>query len=118
MAKLKNTKLILFVIVFAQFASTSLWFAGNAVLTDLVQLYNLRVNALSYTTSGVKFGFITGTLMFAIYTIADRYSPSKVFLVCSLAGAAFNLPVLQPQHCRQLWQRDLRRDFALPVFTR
>lgn len=35
-----------------------------------------------------------GTLAFAILTIADRYSPSKVFFISALIGAAFNVSII------------------------
>jgi MFS family permease len=83
-------KLVLPVIVLSQFCCTSLWFAGNAVMPDLLSTFDLEENALGHLTSAVQFGFITGTLVFAIFTIADRYSPSKVFLISALLGGAFN----------------------------
>lgn len=82
---------ILPVIVIAQFAGTSLWFAGNVVLPDLQKVLLLPPGALGSITSSVQLGFISGTLTFAILTIADRFSPSKVFLLCSLFGALLNL---------------------------
>tara|TARA_A100000171_G_scaffold53080_1_gene76420 strand:- start:4989 stop:6161 length:1173 start_codon:yes stop_codon:yes gene_type:complete len=85
---------ILWVIVFAQFCCTSLWFAGNGVLTQLSDAFQLPEQALGYLTSAVQFGFIIGTLLFAIVTIADRFSPSKVFFICSLLGASINLGML------------------------
>ena len=85
---------ILPVIVASQFAGTSLWFAGNAVLGDLQQAWGLAPDALGYVTSAVQLGFICGTLVFAFLAVADRYSPRLVFLLCSLAGAAANLGVL------------------------
>lgn len=84
---------ILPVIVFAQFAGTSLWFAGNAVAADLQLALQLEADALGNITSAVQFGFITGTLVFAVFSVADRFSPSKVFLFSALAGAFFNLCV-------------------------
>ncbi|NGP87244.1 MFS transporter [Fodinibius halophilus] len=83
-------KRILPVIVLAQFAGTSLWFAGNAVIPDLVQELQLTEMAVGYITSAVQFGFISGTLLFAFLSVADRISPSKVFLGCALLGAACN----------------------------
>lgn len=68
-----------------------MWFAGNAVINDLVINFNLNGSALGHLTSAVQFGFITGTLIFAILTIADRFSPSKVFFLSALVGALFNL---------------------------
>lgn len=81
---------ILPVIVFAQFAGTSLWFAGNAVIPDLVDLLQLTDAAVGNVTSAVQFGFIGGTLLFAYLSLADRYSPSLVFLICAVAGAVAN----------------------------
>ncbi len=80
-------------IIVSQFAGTSLWFAGNAVLSDLPREWGLTASALGNITSAVQLGFILGTLSFAFLTIADRFSPRRVFFVCSLAGAAANLGV-------------------------
>lgn len=87
---------ILPVIVFAQFCCTSMWFAGNAVLSELVITFSLPDTVLGALTSSIQFGFICGTLVFAILAIADRFSPSKVFLVSAMAGAAFNLAGIWP----------------------
>jgi MFS family permease len=90
----KKSSLILPVIVISQFFCTSLWFAGNGVMIDLMTTFGLGESALGYLTSLVQFGFITGTLIFALLSIADRYSPSRVFFVCAILGASFNLAVI------------------------
>lgn len=41
-------------------------------------------------TSIVQFGFIAGTLIFSLFTIADRFSAANVFFISSLIGAAAN----------------------------
>ena len=91
---LKLNSEILPVIVFAQFCCTSLWFAGNAIMPDLIYNFDLPETALGHLTSAVQFGFIAGTLIFAFLTIADRYSPSRIFFTCALIGAAFTLAIL------------------------
>lgn len=91
---MKPSKLILPVIVISQFCCTSLWFAGNGVINDLVLNFGLKESALGHLTSAVQFGFIIGTLTFAILTISDRFSPSKVFLISAFLGALFNLGIL------------------------
>lgn len=85
---------ILPTIVLAQFACTSPWFAGNAVMPDLIESYQLSETALGHVTSAVNFGFIIGTLVYAIFTIADRFSPSKVFLISALFAAAANIGII------------------------
>ena len=82
---------ILPVIVIAQFACTSTWFAGNAVIGDIIQHFHLEPKALGHLSSAVQLGFISGTLVFAVFTISDRYSPSKVFFLSSIAAALSNL---------------------------
>jgi len=44
-----------------------------------------------WITSAVQLGFITGTLIFAIFAVSDRFSPRRVFLLCAVAGALSNL---------------------------
>jgi MFS family permease len=84
---------ILPAIVLSQFAGTSLWFAGNAVLGDLQAAWGLAPGALGYATSAVQLGFIAGTLVFAFFAVSDLVSPRIVFFACSLLGALFNLGV-------------------------
>ncbi|CAN5530136.1 MFS transporter [soil metagenome] len=82
---------ILPVIVIAQFFCTSLWFAGNAIMPEIVKNFKLASGFVAHLTSAVQFGFITGTLIFAIFTIADRFSPSRIFFISSIVAAIFNL---------------------------
>ncbi|MCR9066222.1 MAG: MFS transporter [Cytophagales bacterium] len=91
-----HKKFILPVIVFSQFCCTSLWFAGNSVINELISQYGLQASALSHLTSAVQLGFIIGTLVFALFTIADRFSPFKVFFFSALAGAMLNAGILFP----------------------
>jgi MFS family permease len=84
---------ILPVIILSQFAGTSLWFAGNAVIGDLQLEWGLSPASLSYIISSVQLGFIAGTLFFAFFLISDRFSPRLVFFICSMLGAAANLGV-------------------------
>lgn len=90
---MKPSRIVLPIIVLSQFCCTSLWFAGNGVMSDLIATFQLEESALGNLTSAVQFGFISGTLIFAIMTISDRFSPSKVFLACAIMGALFNLAV-------------------------
>ena len=83
-------KRILPAIVLSQLAGTSLWFAINAVMPDLQRDWQLPAAAVGALTSAVQAGFIAGTLVFALLTVADRFSPRWLFLLCALAGAACN----------------------------
>lgn len=91
---MKPKSYILPLLVIAQFACTSLWFAGNAIMDDLTQRIGIADSNMSYILSSVQFGFITGTLLFATLLIADRFSPSKVFFICAMFGALCNSSLL------------------------
>ncbi len=86
-------KFVLPLIVFSQFACTSLWFAANAVMPDLVRELHILPSAIGFITSSVQFGFIVGTLLFAIFSITDRFSPSKIFFINAMLAAAFNFSI-------------------------
>ncbi len=49
------------------------------------------IDDIGIVTSAIQLGFITGTLFFALLSISDRYSPRKLFLICSILGAISNL---------------------------
>ena len=83
----RRPNFLLFIIVVSQFAGTSLWFSGNAILPDLQADWDLAPEALGHITMAVQVGFIVGTLSFAILTLADRYSPRLIYLFCCLSGA-------------------------------
>lgn len=91
---MKRPAHILPIIIFSQFTGTSLWFAGNAVVTDLQRNWGLAEQSVGYITSAVQLGFIIGTLVFAFLAVADRFSPRKVFFCCSIAGAIVNILAL------------------------
>ncbi|WP_088286534.1 nitrate/nitrite transporter [Ideonella sp. A 288] len=76
------------VIVLAQCAGSSPWFAVNAVMPDLQQAFGWPAQSVGTLTSAVQLGFIAGSLVFAVLALADRHSPRGLFLLCSLAGAA------------------------------
>ena len=78
--QMKIPKHILPIIVISQFCCTSLWFAGNGVMNNLVENYNLQESALGHLTSAVQFGFIFGTLIFALLQLQIVFRRQKFFL--------------------------------------
>lgn len=87
---------ILPLIVLSQFAGTSLWFSGNAILPEISKTFQLQQGALALVTSSVLIGFITGTFMYAVFAIADRFKPSVVFFLSAMLAALANLLILLP----------------------
>lgn len=86
----------LFIIILAQAFCTSLWFAGNAVLSSAGAVFAKAPSYLAHLTSAIQFGFISGTFVFALLAISDRFSPSKVFFVSAVLGGLVNLGICLP----------------------
>jgi DHA1 family inner membrane transport protein len=76
---------ILPVIVLAQLAGTSPWFAVNAVMPELQRLHGWGPSAVGQLTAALQLGFVAGTLVFALLALADRFSARRVFMLCALA---------------------------------
>ncbi|MEM9068997.1 MAG: MFS transporter [Myxococcota bacterium] len=83
-------RLVLPVVVGAQFAGTSLWFAGNAILPQL-QAERGFEGGVGPVTSAVQLGFIVGTALLALTGVADRFQARTVFFASTLVGALANL---------------------------
>jgi MFS family permease len=54
----------------------------------LQQAFGWPATAVGSLTSALQWGFIAGTLVFAVLALADRFRATRVFLFCALAGAA------------------------------
>jgi MFS family permease len=85
---------VLPVIILSQFLCTSLWFGSNAVLPDLTLALQLKSSALAAITISVQLGFISGTLVYALFTIADRHHSSLVFFLSAVAAALCNAGII------------------------
>lgn len=90
---MKPKSYLLPIIVLAQFAGTSLWFAGNAIVSELVQ-HTSFTGATANITAVVQFGFIAGTLVFALWGVADRFNARSVFVISSVVAALSNLLII------------------------
>lgn len=91
-------KHILPLIVLSQFAGTSLWFSGNAILPEISKELNLQQDALAAVTGSVLIGFICGTFFYSLFAIADRFKPSLVFFISSVLAATANLAIILVHH--------------------
>ncbi len=87
-----------FLLIFSQFLGTSLWFVGNISIPQLPIPEAQDPAVLSNALAAVQFGFILGTLVYAFLLIADRFSPSRVFMISALLAAASNFGLLLPDH--------------------
>ena len=91
MNTIRSKQTLLVILIFSQFAGTSVWFATNAIVDSLTGIPSTSFATL---TSAVQAGFIAGTLLFAVFGVADRYSTSTVFFISSLFASLANLLII------------------------
>lgn len=85
----KRPSYFLIVLVFAQFAGTTLWLSGNAVAGQIEAELGIKLGG--WLTSTVQLGFIIGTLLNAILAVPERVLSTRLFLICAVLGAVSNL---------------------------
>ncbi len=68
----------------------SLWFAASVISGKLVTDYGLGPMHAALLTTAVQIGFVAGSLVSAIFGLADRLDPRKLYAICALLGASAN----------------------------
>lgn len=82
------------VLVLAEIAAMSVWFASAAVVGDMARETEISRVAQALLSSGVQAGFAIGALAYAVLGLADRFDPRRVFAASALAAAAANATLL------------------------
>jgi len=94
---MNNKTLILTTIVLSQFFGTSLWFSSNAVLEDIANAHHLQTNnLLANLTIATQVGFILGSLLYALFNLADKYKANFVFSLSVFLAAFSNASIALP----------------------
>lgn len=78
---------VLPVIGVSQLFGTSLWFAPNAVVSE-IDAFGTR--ELSLLTSLVQVGFVLGTFALTYFAVADRVNAELLFSCCAILASALN----------------------------
>lgn len=72
----------------------ALWFSASAVLPSIQAEYDIGPTLASMYTSSVQIGFVAGTLLSAIFGLADRLDMRRFFMASSLLAAGANAIIL------------------------
>ena len=79
------------VLCLAVVLTLSVWFAGTAAVPDLLASGLVTSARAAWLTAAVQLGFVAGTLISAVLSLADRRDPRLLFLACALLAAAATL---------------------------
>ena len=79
------------VLCLAVVLTLSVWFAGTAAVPDLLASGLVTTAQAGWLTAAVQLGFVAGTLVSAVFSLADRRDPRLLFLASALLAAAATL---------------------------
>ena len=69
----------------------SVWFAGTVAVPSLIAQGLVTPGRAAWLTACVQLGFVVGTLVSAVLSLADRLDPRRLFLGCAVLAAAATL---------------------------
>lgn len=78
----------------AQVLALSLWFSATAIVPSLRQAAAIDDFSASLFTSAVQAGFVLGTLISALFGLADRLDPRRLFTISALVACGANALIL------------------------
>ena len=91
---LSGKKTAISLLILCQVLALSLWFSSTAVIPELKADYGLTDDRASLISSMVSFGFVAGTLLSALFGLADRWKPTRFFAASAFAAAGANLTIV------------------------
>src|SRR5258705_3577593 len=85
---------LLALVAVAELLGMSLWFTGSAVARQLQQQWSLSGSQVGWLTTAVQLGFVAGTAIIAVLSLADIVPSRALFAVSALIGAICNATLL------------------------
>jgi hypothetical protein len=86
-------RLMLALIAAGQFLGMTLWFSATAAAPAIAREFSISGTGLAWLTMAVQGGFVAGTLVSAVFSVADVVNPRRLFLFGCLAGALANASI-------------------------
>ncbi|NNF78438.1 MAG: MFS transporter [Rhizobiales bacterium] len=78
----------------AEVAALSLWFVSAAILPEMTREVALSPFRQAALSSSVQAGFVLGALASAVFGLADRFDPRRVFAASALSAGLVNAVLL------------------------
>ncbi|TAL55055.1 nitrate/nitrite transporter [Pandoraea sp.] len=85
------------ILLLCEVAAMSVWFSSASVVALIRHSVPAAPRQIALLTSAVQAGFVAGTVLSALLSLADRYDPRRLFMASALvAGAATGLLACLP----------------------
>lgn len=81
---------VLIILALAELLGMSLWFSASAVVPQIRVAWHLTEASTAWLTLAVQLGFVLGTLLSAVFNLADIINTRHFFTISALAAAISN----------------------------
>ena len=88
-----NPRRVLAILAGAELLAMAPWFSASAVAPTLAHVWQLSPASTAWLTISVQLGFVTGALVSAVLTLADRWSARRLVAGSALLAAIATLGV-------------------------
>lgn len=75
------------ILLLCEVGAMTVWFSSASVVSTMQQTQAVSPQAAALLTSAIQAGFVLGTLLSALLSLADRYDPRRLFMAASLTAA-------------------------------
>jgi MFS family permease len=87
------SRLMLLLVAIGQFLGMTLWFSATAAAPAIAAEFSISGNGLAWLSMAVQGGFVAGTLVSALWNLADVVPSRRLFAVGCAAGALANAAI-------------------------
>ena len=83
----RSKRLSLAILVACEVLAMTVWFSSASVVATVQRTQDVSAQQVALLTSAIQGGFVLGTLMSALLSLADRFDPRKLFMASALVAA-------------------------------
>ncbi len=76
------------ILLLCEVGAMTVWFSSASVVATVQQTQAVSPQAVALLTSAIQAGFVLGTFLSALLSLADRYDPRRLFMASALVAAA------------------------------
>lgn len=77
----------LLILLLCEIGAMAVWFSSVSVVATIKRTHSIPALDQALLTSSVQVGFVAGTIISALLSLADRYDPRRLFMLSALTAA-------------------------------
>ena len=80
------------ILLLCEVGAMTVWFSSASVVATVKQSQAVSAQSAALLTSTLQAGFVIGTILSALFSLADRFDPRRLFMGSALVAATDPMP--------------------------